>query len=157
MYFSSEARHLNYLKVFCIFFSVNCLIIFFVQFLYWLIDHFYNCFIFKIFNFEFPGQGSDLSQSCDLSHSCGNTKSLTHCAGLGIKPVSRCSQDTADPAVPHQQLQFIDLFYTIYLHFLSFLQWAYFFFFFFFSFIRYKSFFKFFKFFKRIHLIFLLE
>ena len=37
---------------------------------------------------EFPGQGSDLSHRCDLCHSCGNTGSLTHCAGPGIKPVS---------------------------------------------------------------------
>ena len=34
----------------------------------------------------FQGQGSDLSHSCDLRHSCGNAGFLTHCAGLGIKP-----------------------------------------------------------------------
>ena len=27
---------------------------------------------------EFPGQGSHLSCRCDLCHSCGNTRSLTH-------------------------------------------------------------------------------
>ena len=42
---------------------------------------------------EFPGQGSDPSCSCNLSHSCGNTRSLTHCARPGIKPASQCSQD----------------------------------------------------------------
>ena len=42
---------------------------------------------------KLPGQGSDLSQSHDLSHSCGNMGSLTHCARLGIEPASQCSQD----------------------------------------------------------------
>ena len=32
---------------------------------------------------EFPGQGSDLSHSCNRCHSFGITGSLTHCAGLG--------------------------------------------------------------------------
>ena len=36
---------------------------------------------------EFPGWVSDLSGSCDLSHSCSNAGSLTHCARLGSKPV----------------------------------------------------------------------
>ena len=31
----------------------------------------------------FPGQGSDQSHSFDLSHSCGNARSPTHCASLG--------------------------------------------------------------------------
>ena len=35
----------------------------------------------------FPGQGLNPSQSCKLHHSCSNTRSLTHCAGLGIKPM----------------------------------------------------------------------
>ena len=34
---------------------------------------------------KFPGQRSNLSCSSDLQHSCGNTRSFTHCAGLGIK------------------------------------------------------------------------
>ena len=29
---------------------------------------------------------SDPSYSCDLCHSCSNTRSLTHCAGLGLNP-----------------------------------------------------------------------
>ena len=32
---------------------------------------------------EFPGQGSDLSRNCDLSHNCSNAGSLTHYARLG--------------------------------------------------------------------------
>ena len=33
-----------------------------------------------------PGPGSDPSHNCDLSRSCGNAGSLTHCAGPGIEP-----------------------------------------------------------------------
>ena len=51
---------------------------------------------------EFLGQGSDPSHSCDLLRSCGN--SLTHCARLGIKPVSQCFRDTADPIAPQWKL-----------------------------------------------------
>ena len=32
---------------------------------------------------KFPGQGSNLSQSCDLCHSSGNGTSLTHYATAG--------------------------------------------------------------------------
>ena len=53
---------------------------------------------------EFPGQGSDWSHRCDLSHGCGYARSLTHCAGPGIKPVSQHSQDTTNPVVPLQEL-----------------------------------------------------
>ena len=55
---------------------------------------------------EFPGQGSDLSCSCDLpcSFSYSNTWSLTHCARLGIEPVFPCSRDAADPVVPQWEL-----------------------------------------------------
>uniref|UniRef100_A0A8C3VK36 Uncharacterized protein n=1 Tax=Catagonus wagneri TaxID=51154 RepID=A0A8C3VK36_9CETA len=38
-----------------------------------------------------------LSHNLNLRRSCGNTASLTHCAGPGIKAVSQCSRDTADP------------------------------------------------------------
>ena len=37
---------------------------------------------------EFLGQGSNLSWRCDLHHSCGNARSLTHCVGMGIKFLS---------------------------------------------------------------------
>ena len=47
---------------------------------------------------EIPGQGSDLSCSC------GNTGSLTLCAGPGIEPVSWGSRDTADPRAPQWEL-----------------------------------------------------
>ena len=42
---------------------------------------------------EFSGWGSDLSCSCDLYNSCGNTRSFTHCVGQGFKPASLCSWD----------------------------------------------------------------
>ena len=71
-------------------------------------------FVFLLFFFSFlaatwhmvsPGQGSDPSLSCDLCHSCGNMGSLTHCARLGIKPASQCSQNATNPCVPQQELQ----------------------------------------------------
>ena len=46
-------------------------------------------FLAALLHMEFPHQGSDLSYSCDLSHSCSNKGSLTHCAVQGIKPVSQ--------------------------------------------------------------------
>ena len=42
------------------------------------------------------GQGSDPSCSWDLSCSCGNARSLTHCARLGTEPASQRFQDAAD-------------------------------------------------------------
>lgn len=56
------------------------------------LDLFYLCLFFLGLypqHIEFPGQGSDPSRSCDPNHSCGTAGSLTHCAGLGIKPVTR--------------------------------------------------------------------
>ena len=53
---------------------------------------------------EFPGQGSDLSCSCDLCLSCSKAGSLTHCAELGIKPACQCSRDATNPVVPQQNL-----------------------------------------------------
>ena len=44
---------------------------------------------------KFPGQGWNLSHSCDLCHNSGNTGSLTHCAGLRIEPA------------PQQQLELL--------------------------------------------------
>ena len=66
---------------------------------------FFCCFFLLVFFFffaalkytEFPGQGSDPSHSFDLSHSCGYTGPLTHCAGLRIESMSQHSQDTEDP------------------------------------------------------------
>ena len=51
-----------------------------------------------------PGQGSDPSYSCNLSHSCGNAGSLTHCAGLGMEPASQCTQDATNPVGPQREL-----------------------------------------------------
>ena len=66
------------------------------------------CFIFSfgatLQPMEFLGQGSELSHSHDLSCSCGNAGSFTHCARLEIKPATQFSQDTADPVAPQQEL-----------------------------------------------------
>ena len=53
---------------------------------------------------EFPGQGSDLSCSCDLCHSCSNMGSLTYCAGPGIEPTSQRSREATDPVAPQREL-----------------------------------------------------
>ena len=50
-------------------------------------------FLAALWHVEFSGQGSDLCHSCNLSHGCGSARSLTHYAGLGIKPASQRSQD----------------------------------------------------------------
>ena len=52
----------------------------------------------------FWGQESDLSHSCNLSHSSGNAGSLTHCAGPGIKPRSQHYQDADNPIVQQREL-----------------------------------------------------
>ena len=36
---------------------------------------------------QFPGQGSNPSCTCDLSHSCSSAGSLVRCTGPGIEPV----------------------------------------------------------------------
>ena len=53
---------------------------------------------------EFLGQGLNLSHSCDLHHSCSNTGSLTHCARLGMEPVSQSSRDATNFVVPQREL-----------------------------------------------------
>ena len=58
---------------------------------------------------EFPGQGSDPSHSCDLHHTCSNTGSLTHGARQGIKPMSQCPRDAADPFAPQRELWLVDI------------------------------------------------
>ena len=70
----------------------------------WLFSLFLVFFWLPCRHMKFLGQGSDLSQNLDLSHSCGNARSLTHCAGPGIKSASQHSQDTTDPVVPQQEL-----------------------------------------------------
>ena len=48
---------------------------------------------------EFPSQGSGPSYSCDLCCSCNNTQSF-NALYLGIKQVSWCCRDAADPIAP---------------------------------------------------------
>ena len=57
-------------------------------------------FLAALQHMEFPDHGSYLSHSFDLSHSCSNAGSLTHCARPGIKPEFQPSQDTTDLMVP---------------------------------------------------------
>ena len=71
---------------------------------------------------EFLGQGSNSSHSYDLSRSCGNAGSLTHCGGAGIKPASQRSQDAADPVAPQRELHlhwFLNKHNIIFFFFLS--------------------------------------
>ena len=70
-----------------------------------MLCHFFFLFLVTLRHMEFLGQGSDPSHSQDLSCSCSNDRSLTHCARLGIEPASQRSQDAADPVVPQQELQ----------------------------------------------------
>ena len=55
-------------------------------------------FLATLWHMEFPGQGSDLSRGRDLSCSCSNAGSLTHCARLGSDP---------DPVVPQWELPLV--------------------------------------------------
>ena len=54
-----------------------------------------------------PNRGSGSTHSWDLSSSCSNTRSLTRCAGPGIKPASQCSQNIANLFGPQQEFLFI--------------------------------------------------
>ena len=44
-------------------------------------------FLLHQWHMEIPRQGLNLSWSCGLCNSCSNTRSLTHCARLGIELV----------------------------------------------------------------------
>ena len=72
--------------------------------IYFIFLSFLFCFLAAPWHEASFGHGSDPSPSCDLYRSCGNRGSLTHRAGLGIEPVSRCSRDTANPIAPLQEL-----------------------------------------------------
>ena len=62
---------------------------------------------------KFLGQRSDLRCSCDLCHSCGNAKSLTHSVGLGIKPASQRSRGATNPVVPQWELYYYYFFFGL--------------------------------------------
>lgn len=55
-------------------------------------------FLAAPWHIEFPSQGSALSRSC------GSIRSLTHCAGLGIKLASQHCRDTVDAIAPQWEL-----------------------------------------------------
>lgn len=59
---------------------------------------------------EYGVPGPGVSCMCDLSHSCGNVGSLTHCVGPGMAPASQRSRYTADPTAPQGELLTISLF-----------------------------------------------
>ena len=62
---------------------------------------FFFSFLATPWHMEFPGQGSDLSHSCDLCHSCSNAGSLTHhdqAGGTNLRPKA------AYPIEPQQEL-----------------------------------------------------
>ena len=58
---------------------------------------------------KFSGEGSNPNCACNLCHSCGNTRSLTHCARPGIKLVFQCFGDT-NPVAPQQKLHSWDFY-----------------------------------------------
>ena len=51
---------------------------------------FFFFFLAAPWHMEFSGPGRDLSHSCNPSCSCGNARSLTHCARSRMEPVSQC-------------------------------------------------------------------
>ena len=66
-------------------------------------------FFFSFFgcpqHMEFPGQGSALSCSCDLYHSCGNARSFNQLCQAGDQTyMSWHCREAADPVVPQWQL-----------------------------------------------------
>ena len=56
-------------------------------FFFFLTFYFFFSFLAALQHMEFLGQGSDPNPGCD------NSRSLTHCARLGIEPESQCSRD----------------------------------------------------------------
>ena len=70
----------------------------------------YFSFLAASWHMKFLGQGSNPGHSHDLSHSCGNTRSLIHCVGPGIEPASQCAQDTANPVLLQGILQTVPIY-----------------------------------------------
>ena len=75
--------------------------------------HFNFCMLTFYFSFsflatlqhmKFLGQGSDPSQSCDLSHSSSNSRSFTHCAKREMEPQPSSPKMLLILVVPHQEL-----------------------------------------------------
>ena len=66
----------------------------------WWEPPFFFLFLATSWHMEPLGQGSDPRHSRNLSHSCGNARSLTHCARLGIQPTSQSFQDAGNPVAP---------------------------------------------------------
>ena len=56
-----------------------------------------------------PGQGSDLSCSCNLATRVATLGSLTPWAGLGLEPVSWYGDDATNPMAPQWELPFFSL------------------------------------------------
>ena len=83
-------------------FKINMCQILIKSFVFGGLFFFFFFFLTTPQHMEFPGQGSDLSCSCNLS--CSTAGSLTHCARPGIKPVSQGSQDSTNPVAPQQEL-----------------------------------------------------
>ena len=65
---------------------------------------FFWSFLAVLRHMELRGQGPDWSHRCDLSHSYGNTRSLTHCARPGINPCPSSAQEATHSVVSQQEL-----------------------------------------------------
>ena len=91
-----------------------------VLFIFYFIYLFFP-FLATLWPMEFPGWGSDSSCSCNLSLSCSNARSLTHCARQGMEPLFQFSQDPANPIAPQEDLKFCLFYLFINVLFLCFL------------------------------------
>ena len=69
---------------------------------------FFFFFVFPVAH-GVPGPRIRSKHSCNLCCSCGNTRSLTHSAGVGIEPASLQRQHT-NPVVPQQEFPFFFFF-----------------------------------------------
>ena len=78
--------------------------------------HNVNLIIIIFFHF-WPPHGIWISQAQDQIQGTITTEAaaaatldpLTHCARLGIKPMSQCFQEAADPLTPQRELQHVIL------------------------------------------------
>ena len=58
---------------------------------------------------KFPGQGLDLSHSCDLHHGCGNNRSFNPLCWPGDQTYVPAFRDAADPIGLQQELPIFGL------------------------------------------------